>query len=155
MAVEMRSLVSAIEAYLKELLKSSPEGWIEVRRRDIAEQFDCVPSQITYVVNTRFDTRHGYLVESRRGGGGCIKICSLFLGGEQTEREEEREQGGEQPDPARAALYSLARRGIFSQREYLLLNLVFQVVDGSLAEAEAKKLKEDMIRQIIAEIGLA
>ena len=76
--MEFRSLVNEIEAYLKSLLKESPEGAIEVRRKDVAEIFNCAPSQVTYVLNTRFNVRRGYLVESRRGGGGYIRICSVF-----------------------------------------------------------------------------
>lgn len=66
-----------IEAYLKSFLKENPK--IEIRRSDIAERFDCVPSQINYVINTRFTQEHGYLVESKRGGGGYIRILKIQL----------------------------------------------------------------------------
>lgn len=46
----------------------------EIRRNDLAEQIGCVPSQINYVLSSRFTPEHGYIVESRRGGGGYIKI---------------------------------------------------------------------------------
>lgn len=66
-----------IEAYLKSFLKNSKR--IEIKRSDIAEQFDCVPSQINYVINTRFTQEHGYMVESKRGGGGYIRILKVEL----------------------------------------------------------------------------
>lgn len=66
-----------IEAYLKSFLKENPK--IEIKRSDIAERFDCVPSQINYVINTRFTQEHGYLVESKRGGGGYIRILKIQL----------------------------------------------------------------------------
>lgn len=66
-----------IEAYLKSFLKNSER--IEIKRSDIAEQFDCVPSQINYVINTRFTQEHGYMVESKRGGGGYIRILKVEL----------------------------------------------------------------------------
>ena len=47
---------------------------LEVRRCDLAETFGCVPSQINYVLATRFTPEKGYLIESRRGGGGYIRI---------------------------------------------------------------------------------
>ncbi len=49
-------------------------GTAEIRRNDLAEQIGCVPSQINYVLSSRFTPEHGYIVESRRGGGGYIKI---------------------------------------------------------------------------------
>lgn len=61
-----------IEAYLRKLLESASE--IEIRRADLASHFDVVPSQINYVIKTRFTASRGYDVESKRGGGGYIKI---------------------------------------------------------------------------------
>ena len=50
---------------------------LEVQRSDLAQRFNCVPSQINYVMTTRFSPEHGYLVESRRGGGGYIRITQV------------------------------------------------------------------------------
>ena len=50
---------------------------LEVQRSDLAQKFNCVPSQINYVMTTRFSPEHGYLVESRRGGGGYIRITQV------------------------------------------------------------------------------
>ncbi|WP_420849673.1 CtsR family transcriptional regulator [Peribacillus tepidiphilus] len=47
---------------------------VEIKRSEIADKFQCVPSQINYVINTRFTTERGYVVESKRGGGGYIRI---------------------------------------------------------------------------------
>ncbi len=52
---------------------------IEIRRREVAQQFECVPSQINYVLETRFTPHHGYYVESRRGGGGYIRITRAMV----------------------------------------------------------------------------
>lgn len=73
----MSTLAGRIEAYLKRLLESDRAGQIEVRRCDLAESFQCVPSQINYVLETRFTAEKGYVVESRRGGGGFIRITSM------------------------------------------------------------------------------
>ena len=61
-----------IEAYLKKILEDSET--IEIRRAEMANLFNCVPSQINYVINTRFTIQRGYTVESKRGGGGYIRI---------------------------------------------------------------------------------
>ncbi|MGY3778293.1 CtsR family transcriptional regulator [Isobaculum melis] len=66
-----------IEAYLKQVL--SQDEQIEIKRNEIADQFKCVPSQINYVINTRFTIEKGYLVESKRGGGGYIRIAKVKL----------------------------------------------------------------------------
>ena len=64
-----------IEEYLKETLKE--KGQIEIQRNEIADLFNCVPSQINYVINSRFTIQHGYSVESKRGGGGYIRIIEI------------------------------------------------------------------------------
>lgn len=61
-----------IEEFIKELFDDEEE--IEIQRNELAEQFNCVPSQINYVIATRFKPDQGYYVESRRGGGGHITI---------------------------------------------------------------------------------
>lgn len=55
----------------------STEGEIELQRRELADRFGCVPSQINYVISTRFSPEHGFIVESRRGGGGYIRISRV------------------------------------------------------------------------------
>lgn len=65
-------LSNTIEEFIKELLEESRE--IELQRNELAGRFGCVPSQISYVISTRFSPERGYSVESRRGGGGYIKI---------------------------------------------------------------------------------
>ncbi|MBQ7875880.1 MAG: CtsR family transcriptional regulator [Clostridia bacterium] len=62
-----------IEQMLNEMLSSS-DGSVEIRRNILANQLNCVPSQINYVIKTRFTPERGYLIESRRGGGGSVTI---------------------------------------------------------------------------------
>lgn len=62
-----------IEAFLKQMINDT-DGAIEIQRNELANHFKCVPSQINYVIDTRFTTERGYYVESRRGGGGHIRI---------------------------------------------------------------------------------
>ena len=65
-------LSNLIEEFIKEMLEDSQE--IELQRNELASHFNCVPSQINYVISTRFSPERGYSVESRRGGGGYIRI---------------------------------------------------------------------------------
>lgn len=73
----MRNISDIIEGYLKEVIELGGEGHIEIKRSEIADKFQCVPSQINYVINTRFTAERGYLVESKRGGGGYIRILRV------------------------------------------------------------------------------
>lgn len=73
----MRSLADHIEAYLKQLLDQLDEEILEISRQDLAARFACVPSQINYVLKTRFTAERGYVVESRRGEGGYIRIIRV------------------------------------------------------------------------------
>lgn len=79
----MGTLASDIEKYIKNMLQQSVEGYLEIKRTDLAQLFMCVPSQINYVLETRFTASQGYLVESRRGGGGYIKIIKLGINQEE------------------------------------------------------------------------
>lgn len=66
-----------IEEFIKDLFEG--EDAIEIQRNDLAEHFNCVPSQINYVIATRFKPSQGYYVESKRGGGGHIKIKKVNI----------------------------------------------------------------------------
>jgi len=69
----MARLSDIIEEFIKNMIDEM-DGVIEIQRNELANYFNCVPSQINYVIDTRFTSERGYLVESRRGGGGHIKI---------------------------------------------------------------------------------
>ena len=71
----MAQLSDSIERFIKELM--SQEAQIEVRRNELAQHFGCAPSQINYVLATRFSVDHGYIIESRRGGGGYVRIVRM------------------------------------------------------------------------------
>ena len=68
----------SIESFIRDLLEAQTS--VELKRNELASYFNCVPSQINYVIQTRFTTERGFLVESRRGGGGYVKITRVELG---------------------------------------------------------------------------
>ena len=67
-----------IAGFINEVL-SDTGGIAELQRAELASRFNCVPSQINYVISTRFSPEHGYIVESRRGGGGYIRIKRVAM----------------------------------------------------------------------------
>lgn len=125
----MASLADEIEAHIRRLLQNSPDGAIVIQRTEIAERFDCVPSQISYVLMTRFTPDRGYVVEGRRGGGGNIRV--LRLGAEQRE----------------LAAFLTAIEAIDQARA---LNLVVRVFEAALiTEREAAVMQAALKRDIL------
>ncbi|MEL7601687.1 MAG: CtsR family transcriptional regulator, partial [Bacillota bacterium] len=73
----MSVLSDSIELFIKELLDQSDE--VSLQRNELAQHFNCAPSQINYVLATRFTPDKGYIIESRRGGGGYIRVLRLSV----------------------------------------------------------------------------
>ncbi len=70
----MSNIADLIESYILRQLAAQEDGHVELRRTDIADKISCAPSQISYVLSTRFTPAKGFIVESRRGLGGFIRI---------------------------------------------------------------------------------
>ncbi|MGN1020143.1 MAG: CtsR family transcriptional regulator [Aristaeellaceae bacterium] len=70
-------LSDSIETFIKALLAEDEQS-VELKRNELAEYFGCAPSQINYVLATRFTLDDGYVIESRRGGGGYIRIVRVM-----------------------------------------------------------------------------
>ena len=119
------NLTKIIEDYLDQLLEENDEGCVSLRRKDLAERFGCVPSQINYVLRSRFAPENGFLVESQRGGHGYIRVIQLsfkncdeevthlsdLVGSAITEQE------------ARRLLVNLQNRELISPRERLIIEV--------------------------------
>lgn len=73
---DIMGMSDRIESFILELLKDD-DDWLEIGRNELASVFNCVPSQINYVISTRFNPDRGYIVESKRGGGGYLRIKKL------------------------------------------------------------------------------
>ncbi len=77
----MATLSDQIEKYLYDLIIKY-KGEVEIKRNQLANDFNCAPSQINYVLETRFPLEKGYVVESQRGGGGYIRIIRIKISSE-------------------------------------------------------------------------
>lgn len=75
----MSKLADFIEEYILRRISAEQNNIVILRRNEIAEEMECAPSQISYVLNTRFTIERGFLVESRRGSGGFIRIARVSI----------------------------------------------------------------------------
>lgn len=119
----MRNISDLIEHYLKQILQSSSEGAVEIQRSDLAEKFSCVPSQINYVISTRFTLEKGYHVESKRGGGGYIRIQRVDLPSLEAIQRHIHQTVGDQIDQtaAEGLIYQLEEADFLTEREARLI----------------------------------
>ena len=111
-------LSDSIESFIKTLLaEDSPE--VELKRSELAEYFGCAPSQINYVLATRFSPDHGYIIESRRGGGGYIRIVRVVQTGAQRLMYLTNERIGDAISEAEAVrlIHQLVEQGLISLAE--------------------------------------
>ena len=73
------NMTDILEQYIMSLFNEASEDHIIIKRSNVAQKFDCVPSQLNYVIKTRFTPEHGFIIESKRGGGGFIRITKITL----------------------------------------------------------------------------
>ena len=108
-------LSDIIAAEINRLLDESGNNTLEIQRNDFASRLGCVPSQINYVLSSRFVPEHGFMVESRRGGGGYIRITRVSLDGASALMHLVNAIGSEIDDAAvRIILENCCNGGLFS-----------------------------------------
>ncbi|CAM5778679.1 MULTISPECIES: CtsR family transcriptional regulator [Brevibacillus] len=153
----MRNISDIIEQHLKRILTESPDGSIEIQRSELADIFQCVPSQINYVINTRFTVEKGYVVESKRGGGGYIRIRKVQIVSKAKLQElltEELIGESITQGVGYAIIDRLLEEKLVSQREAALMKIATSrsvlLVDAELRD----RLRATMLKQMIATILL-
>ena len=149
----MVSLSSQIEMYLKELLKTG-DGVVEIQRGALAELFMCVPSQINYVLSTRFQPQNGYHVESKRGGGGFVRIVRLSLGSNHELRDMVAAIGDVPMswDSTEAIIERLATDDFLTNREMMLLKSMANPATSSLPPNQEALLRGRFLKSILVSI---
>ena len=109
------------------MLEQTRSGVIEIQRNELAQSFACVPSQINYVLGTRFTPMQGYLVETRRGGGGYIRIVRLRINSKENIKSLLEDTIGDSLNKKQleGILELLVREEILNKREaVILLNIL-------------------------------
>lgn len=118
----MSRISNIIELFIKELLDESNNLAVEIQRNELADYFNCAPSQINYVLMTRFTVDKGYLIESRRGGGGYIKIVKVNIDKNQYLRMLMEDIGDVIGNmKAEAIIHRLLEKELISEREKRLM----------------------------------
>ena len=140
-----------IASFLQESLEEAENGVLEIQRSDLAQRFNCVPSQINYVMTTRFSPERGYIVESRRGGNGYIRITRVRVD-RQTLLMHVINSLGTQVDlpSARAILSNLVQSG--AVEESIAQALLAAVGDKALAAVPRPirdVLRADIMKQVL------
>lgn len=139
-------LISDAIAQLIEQMLSESGGSLELRRNDLAGKIGCVPSQINYVITSRFTPELGYIIESRRGGGGYIRIVKKQLYKNEYLMHFFQAIGEELNETtATAFITNLADNLSITDREE-------KIIRAAAASAAGNKNRADIIRQIILAI---
>ena len=135
-----------IASFLQESLEETDGGVLEVQRSDLAQRFNCVPSQINYVMSTRFSPERGYIVESRRGGNGYIRITRVQIDHQTLLMHVINSLGDEVDMPsARAILSNLVQSGALEEN----MGRALLTAVGDKALAAVPKEKRDCVRAAI------
>ncbi|RAL23215.1 CtsR family transcriptional regulator [Thermoflavimicrobium daqui] len=148
----MSSISDIIELYLKQILSESDSGVVEIKRSELADIFQCVPSQINYVISTRFTIEKGYIVESKRGGGGFIRIKRVPLHPKQANLFEVLlEQIGHSISQVTAEhiISRLIENGLMTEREALLMRHLISRETLQLPIRFRDELRARMMRMMV------
>ena len=146
----MARLSDIIEDFIKEMFNNNDDNIVFIQRNELADQFRCDPSQINYVLTTRFTYERGYLIESKRGGGGHIVIKQLSHGRSNIRGQLISQSIGDTITyhNANALLENLLESDIIEEKQYELMKIAIN--DRSLISVENKnKVRADILKAMI------
>lgn len=147
----MARLSDIIEEFIKDLLNESGKSELEIGRNELANKFNCAPSQISYVLTTRFSTESGYYIESRRGGGGSIKIKRVSYEGNEVLRKliEEKIGNSITYDSAVNIVDALTERNILTFREASIMKAAINDRSLIVQADEKNTIRSHILKSMI------
>jgi len=146
----MPNLADVIENFIKEMFHEG-KNILEIQRNELASKFRCAPSQINYVLTTRFTVERGYIVESRRGGGGYIRIKKLKIRNDEFLRELIELVGDSISSTKAAGLVQfMLEEGIISDREAELFKAAINRKNLEIPLPERDRLRARLLKAMIA-----
>ncbi len=148
----MAQLSDNIEQFIKDLMHE--DARVDLRRNELAQHFGCAPSQINYVLATRFSVDHGYIIESRRGGGGYVRIVRM-----QTRSESgfldmllNRVGNSISEETANAIISNLAEKGMVTGNEAALIRSAIARSALSLPVSSKNVLRAAVFRNMLIQV---
>ncbi len=146
----MASLADAIEAYLLKRLEQA-NGFLEIQRGDLSAMFGCAPSQINYVLHTRFTHMRGFLVESKRGGAGYIRIARVASPSSGQVLEILKEKVGDRigQERAESLLGTLVATGLITAREAAMIRAAVDRRTLSLPLPERDEVRARLLKAML------
>ena len=139
-----------LKDYVKHMIEDEKNKEVIIQRNELADKFNCAPSQINYVLTTRFTTEKGYLIESRRGGGGYIIIRRVEYNSKEKQLEEIKKAIGNSLTYNAAVLLieHLYDTKLITKRELEIIKM--SINDRTLGAAEDRnKLRAEILKGII------
>ena len=132
----MKNMADAIESFIVGQLLAASKNTVLVQRNELADRLSCAPSQISYVLSTRFTPEKGYLVESRRGSGGFIRIVRILPVEEQQEEPTVDE-----------ILHYWHENRMLTDREFELLHYLMSIMDSP--EREKRQILRQAVKRMV------
>lgn len=159
----MSSLTKVIGDYIITLFDDSDKSEVVLRRKDLAEKFGCVPSQINYVLRSRFSPEHGFLIESQRGGHGFIRIMQISFSdcGERAEHLEDLVGAAISEQDARRLMVNLQEREIITARERLIIEVTLRSQEEQgrvlfdLPPYKRDKMRAKLLKRVLVSLAMA
>lgn len=147
----MAKISVTIEKFIKTKLSETDTGIIEIGRNDLANQFGCSPSQINYVLSTRFTPYKGYLIESRRGGGGYIKIVQVPMENDYFQEIVLDSIGDSiSKKEANSIIQTLRDRGTIDESQLMIMKVALEDISLQRIEPEDRKyIRADLLRNML------
>lgn len=152
--IRVGSLSNNIESYIKKKIEESPAQTVIINRSRLSEKFCCVPSQINYVLSTRFTPEKGYLIKSRRGGGGYIQISRLKISDQKLLFKFMNEIIGESITQKEAAdfITGIYEKDIITEREKELLLACIHRESIPVSLPARDKIRAKLLTNILLEL---
>ena len=159
----MSSLTKVIGDYIVTLFDDVDKSEVVLRRKDLAAKFGCVPSQINYVLRSRFSPEQGFLIQSQRGGHGFIRIMQLRF----ADCDERAEHLGDlvgsviSEQESRRLLVSLQERDIITPRERLIVEVALRNQEEQgrvlfdLPPYKRDTMRAELLKRILVSLAMA
>jgi len=147
----MARLSDIIEDFIKEMFQENNESELQIGRNELANYFSCAPSQINYVLTTRFTEDKGYYIESKRGGGGCIIIRRIEFTNNKNLKEIIVDKIGNSItyDNAINIIHGLVETNVITEREAIIMKIAINDRVFGNIDISKNMLRANILKNII------